>query len=53
MSDENLIFIAITVFILMIVGLVLTALEFRFGEPHRQEEEAEHRAGHDAHSQSA
>lgn len=39
MSDENLIFIAITVFFLMIVGLVLTALEFRFGEPHRQEQE--------------
>jgi flagellar basal body-associated protein FliL len=39
MSDENLIFIAITVFILMIVGLVLTALEFRSGAPHRQEQE--------------
>ena len=51
MSDENLIFIAITVFFLMIVGLVLTALEFRFGEPHRQEEKAEHRAEHDPHSQ--
>ena len=42
MSDENLIFIAITVFFLMIVGLVLTALEFRFGEPHRQEQEKKH-----------
>ena len=39
MSDANLIFIAITVFFLMIVGLVLTALEFRFGAPHRQEQE--------------
>ena len=51
MSDENLIFIAITVFFLMIVGLVLTALEFRFGEPQRQEEEEKHKPHSSPHRQ--
>ena len=39
MSDENLIYIAGLVFLLMLVGLVLTAVEFRYGAPHRQEQE--------------
>jgi hypothetical protein len=44
MIESNLIYIAISVFVLMLIGLVLTALEFRYGEPHRQEEEARKKA---------
>ena len=51
MSDENLILIAFTVFILMIVGLVLTALEFRYGEPHRQQKKAKRQAQGNPYSQ--
>jgi hypothetical protein len=40
MIASNLLYIAILVFVLMLIGLVLTALEFRHGAPHRQEEEA-------------
>jgi len=41
MIESNLLYIAILVFVLMLIGLVLTALEFRHGAPHRQEEEAQ------------
>ena len=44
MIELNLLYIAILVFALMLVGLVLTALEFRYGAPHRQEEEARKKA---------
>lgn len=40
MSDAMIFFIAIFVFTLLIIGLVLTVLEFRFGEPAQQDEEA-------------
>ena len=44
MIESNLLYIAILVFVLMLIGLVLTALEFRYGAPHRQEEEARKKA---------
>ena len=39
MIQENLLLIAIAVFVTMMIGLVLTVLEFRYGEPKRQDEE--------------
>jgi len=39
MIQENLIFIAIAVFVMMSIGLVLTVLEFKYGQPKRQVEE--------------
>jgi len=44
MIESNLLYIAIIVFLLMLIGLVLTALEFRYGAPRRQEEEARKKA---------
>ncbi|UCH41862.1 MAG: hypothetical protein JSU67_09430 [Gammaproteobacteria bacterium] len=41
MIADNLIYYAIFVFIMMVIGLVLTVLEFRHGKPRRQQEEAE------------
>ena len=39
MIQENLLFIAIAVFVLMSIGLILTIIEFKYGEPKRQDEE--------------
>ena len=39
MIQENLLFIAIAVFVIMSIGLVLTVLEFKHGEPKRHDEE--------------
>jgi len=39
MIQENLLLIAIAVFVLMLIGLILTTLEFKHGEPKRQVEE--------------
>ena len=44
MSEDNLFYIAILVFVLMLVGLLLTALEFRHGAPRRQEKQAQGKA---------
>jgi hypothetical protein len=41
MIVENLLYFAIAVFILMLIGLVLTVMEFRYGKPRRQQEIAE------------
>jgi phosphotransferase system glucose/maltose/N-acetylglucosamine-specific IIC component len=41
MIADNLIYIAIFVFIIMFIGLVLTFMEFRYGNPKRQQERAE------------
>ena len=38
MIQENLLLIAIAVFVLMSIGLILTILEFKHGEPKRQDE---------------
>ena len=35
---ENLFHVAILVFVLMLVGLVLTLMEFRYGEPKQQQD---------------
>ena len=43
MEDRLLLYIAIIVFALAIIGLVLTVLEFRYGAPHQQDEEAKSR----------
>lgn len=40
MISENLLPIAMFVFAMMFVGLVLTFLEFRYGEPRQQDEKA-------------
>mgnify|MGYP000476732946 CR=1 FL=1 len=37
MIAENLIYVAVLVFILMAVGIILTIMEFRYGEPKRQQ----------------
>jgi hypothetical protein len=39
MIQENLLFIAIAVFVFMSIGLVLTFFEFKYGELKRQAEE--------------
>jgi hypothetical protein len=36
MIQENLLLIAIVVFVLMLVGLILTVVELNYGEPKRQ-----------------
>lgn len=45
MIVDNLIYFAIFVFVMMIVGLVLTVREFRYGNPKQQQEEAEKNPG--------
>jgi hypothetical protein len=39
MIQENLLLIAIAVFVMMSIGLVLTILEFKYGEAKRQVDE--------------
>jgi hypothetical protein len=39
MSNTLLLLVAVAVFSLMLIGIVLTVLEFSRGEPARQEEE--------------
>ena len=39
MIQENLLFIAVAVFVFMLIGLILTVIEFRYGAPKRQVEE--------------
>jgi hypothetical protein len=41
MISDNLFNIAMFVFVMMLIGLVLTFLEFRYGAPKRQQERAE------------
>lgn len=36
MSNENLLMIAIVVFVLLLIGLILTAREFKAGAPKKQ-----------------
>ena len=39
MIADNLIYFAIAVFILIVIGLTLTILEFRYGTPQQQSRE--------------
>ena len=39
MIQENLLFIAIAVFVLMLIGLILTVIELNYGAPKRQVED--------------
>jgi len=39
MIQENLLLIAIAVFVIMSIGLILTIVEFKYGEPKRQVDE--------------
>jgi hypothetical protein len=39
MIQENLLFIAVAVFVFMLIGLVLTVVELNYGAPKRQAEE--------------
>ena len=48
MIADDLILYAISVFVLMAIGLGLTVLEFRFGEPKRQDEASKQNAKPDA-----
>ena len=41
MITDNLLGIAMFVFVIMLIGIVFTFLEFRYGEPKRQQERAE------------
>ena len=41
MIAENMIYFAIGVFVLMVIGLVLTYVEFRYGNPRKQQEIAD------------
>jgi|TARA_B110000438_G_scaffold47380_1_gene47667 hypothetical protein len=41
MISDNLLPIAVFVFIIMMIGLVLTLIEFRYGAPKRQQELAD------------
>jgi hypothetical protein len=45
MISDNLLNIAMFVMFMMLIGLVLTILEFRYGEPKRQQERAERNQG--------
>ena len=40
MIVDNLLYFSLFVFILMIIGLVLTVLEFKYGQPKLQEQKA-------------
>jgi hypothetical protein len=44
MISDNLFSIAVFVFIIMMIGLVLTFIEFRYGEPKRQQDRADRKA---------
>jgi hypothetical protein len=48
MSDTMLLFVGISVFSLMLIGVVLTILEFRFGKPRQQEEARKEQASDSA-----
>ncbi|MGD8784347.1 MAG: hypothetical protein PVF28_07295 [Thioalkalispiraceae bacterium] len=52
MSDESLLFIAVFVFLLMIIGLIMTAVEFRYGAPRRQAREKRRHAQSEAHNRA-
>ena len=39
MSESMFLWVAIFVFAMLAIGLVLTILEFRYGQPHREAEE--------------
>jgi phosphotransferase system glucose/maltose/N-acetylglucosamine-specific IIC component len=41
MIADHLLGIAMFVFVIMFIGLVLTFLEFKYGEPKRQQERSE------------
>lgn len=43
MSESMFFAIAVFVFVLLITGLILTAIEFRTGSPRRQQKRAERR----------
>jgi len=45
MISDNLLNIAMFVMAMMLIGLVLTILEFRYGEPKRQQERPERNQG--------
>ena len=43
MSESTLLYFAVFVFVMMIIGLGLTVLEFRYGQPRREDEQARQR----------
>jgi len=55
MITDNIIYFAVFVFVLMIIGLALTILEFRYGQPKQQQLKAEknRQAATDLHTGTA
>ena len=53
MISDNLLPIAIFVFVIMMVGLVLTIMEFRYGAPKRQQDEANSKVDEVARDQAS
>ncbi len=43
MSESTLLYSAVFVFVMMIIGLGLTVWEFRYGQPRREDEQARQR----------
>ena len=43
MSEFTLLYYAVFVFVMMIIGLGLTVWEFRYGQPRREDEQARQR----------
>lgn len=43
MSESTLLYSAIFVFVMMIIGLGFTVWEFRYGQPRREDEQARQR----------
>lgn len=53
MSESMFFAIAVFVFVLLVIGLVLTVIEFRTGSPHRQQKRAEARREKGAQREAA
>ncbi len=53
MISDNLFPIAVFVFIIMMIGLTLTFIEFRYGEPKRQQDRADRKAEADIKDNTA
>jgi hypothetical protein len=44
MSEPMFLYVAIFVFVMMVIGLGLTVWEFRYGQPRREDKQDRHRA---------
>jgi hypothetical protein len=53
MDDSMMLTVAILVFIMMVIGLGLTILEFRYGQPRRESNEVQPTSGIPGQSKQA